>query len=259
MRVSPEAEERVWIFGVNAVWEKLRAAPEEIDEIVIASGERGPRLRALEERAKSLGLQVRRMEAAALRSLAGAAQHQGVVAKVLSFRYFPFDNLLRDLSGRSEATVLAVDSVADPRNLGALLRTAEAAGVEHVVIPTDRAVGVTPAVIKTSAGAAHYLKICRVTNLRRALGLLKRIGCWVVALDPGAAVSVYQQALPEKMALVVGAEGKGIRPLVLRECDFTVSIPMRGQVQSLNVAVAAGVALYEAVRQRTKGGEQRGG
>jgi 23S rRNA (guanosine2251-2'-O)-methyltransferase len=133
------------------------------------------------------------------------------------------------------------------------LRSAEGAGVHHVVIPKDRSVSVTPVVVKTSAGASNYLKIYRVSNLSRAVQALKEAGCWIAGLDAGAPECIYDRLYPEKLAIILGSEGRGLRPLIRRECDFLASIPMLGQVASLNVAVAGGIFLYELVRQRRRG------
>jgi 23S rRNA (guanosine2251-2'-O)-methyltransferase len=148
---------------------------------------------------------------------------------------------------------LILDGLTDPRNFGALLRTAEAVGVRHIVIPKDRSVAVTPIVVKASAGAAHHVKIVKVTNLRRTIGILKEYGYWIVGLDAQSRESVYDRQYPSKLALVLGSEGRGVRPVNLRECDFLVSIPMLGKVGSLNVAVAGAVFLYELLRQMRHG------
>jgi 23S rRNA (guanosine2251-2'-O)-methyltransferase len=145
---------------------------------------------------------------------------------------------------------LCLDGLNDPGNFGALLRCAEGVGVHHIVIPKDRSVGVSPTVIKSSAGAAHYLKIYRVANLRRAIRALKEKGYWAVGLAASSPENLYQKVYPEKLVVVLGSEETGIRHLILQECDFRVSIPMYGRIASLNVAVAGGVFLYELVRQK---------
>lgn len=243
-------KESLIIFGVNPVLEKLKGSPREIVEIVLTKGQQRPVLRFIEREARAQGLPVRQLETAALDRLAQGGKHQGVVAKVAPYAYQPFADLLQELPFPSGPDwILVLDGVTDPRNFGALLRTAECVGMRYVVIPQDRSVGVTPTVVKTSAGAAHYLKISRVTNLRRALLALKERGYWVVGLDAAAKESVYGRAYPERLALVLGAEGTGVRPLIRQECDFLVSIPMKGKIVSLNVAVAGGIFLYELIRQ----------
>jgi 23S rRNA (guanosine2251-2'-O)-methyltransferase len=166
--------------------------------------------------------------------------------------------LLRAVDSSPEDQVLILDQLTDPRNFGALLRTAEAVGIRHVVIPKDRAVDVTPIVVKASAGAAHYLKIYKVTNLQRAMAQLKEKGFWFTGLDPQAKTGLYDQIFPEKLGIVLGSEGTGIRPLIRRECDFLVSVPMRGRIASLNVAAAGAVVLYEVFRQKQKIDKDKG-
>jgi len=246
-----DREQNQFIFGVNPVLEKLKVSPRDVMELMIVRGKPRPALRSIEEAAKSQGLPIRYLESGELDRIAGDSKHQGVVAKVDSYSYGQFDSLLQGLpSSAPQDWILCLDGIQDPRNFGALLRCAEGAGIRHVVIPKDRSVGVTPTVIKSSAGAAHYEKIYRVSNLRRAILALKDKGYWVVGLDGRAQESLYEKVYPEKLAVVLGSEGKGIRPLILQECDFVVSIPMRGKIASLNVAVAGGIFLYELLRRK---------
>ncbi len=238
------------LFGINAVVEKLKSSPQEIGEILIASGRQRSALHSIDQQAKRQRLPVRYVDAGVLTRLAKDPGHQGVVAKVAFFSYRPFDDLLQIAStGPGCDPILVLDGVTDPRNLGALLRTAEGAGIRHVVLPKDRAAGVTSTAAKTSAGAIHHLSIYRVVNLRNAIQNLKRIGFWVVGLEAKSR-DLYRRIYPEKLAVVLGSEGSGIRPLIRAECDFLVSIPMYGKIASLNVAVAAGVFLYELARQK---------
>lgn len=244
-------EKARFYFGVNPVAEKLRSSPKEVFEVMmIRSGQPRAALRAIRDEARRQGIPIRDVEPGVLDRLADGGKHQGVVAKVASYAYRSFSDLLQDLSSTpGHDMVLLLDGLTDPRNFGALLRTAEAVGVRHVVIPKDRSVGVTPAVVKTSAGAVHHLRIYRVSNLRQAILSLKQGGYWVVGLDAEAREDLYERIYPEKLLVVLGAEGSGIRPLIRQECDFLVSIPMRGKIASLNVAVAGGVFLYELLRQ----------
>ena len=249
--VVEKNEKSRFYFGVNPVAEKLRSSPQEVFEVMMVRS-RQPReaLRAIDDEARRRGIPVRYVEPGVLDRLADGGRHQGVVAKVASYAYCSFSELLQELSSTlGQDWILLLDGLTDPRNFGALLRSAEAVGVRHVVIPKDRSVGVTPAVVKTSAGAAHYLRIYRVANLRRAILSLKQRGYWVIGLDAAAQEDLYGRIYPEKLLVVLGAEGTGIRPLIRRECDFLVSIPMRGKIASLNVAVAGGIFLYELVRQ----------
>ncbi|HWO40402.1 MAG TPA: 23S rRNA (guanosine(2251)-2'-O)-methyltransferase RlmB [Candidatus Eisenbacteria bacterium] len=239
-----------FIFGVNPVLEKIKAAPHEIDEIVLADKALRPVLREIEKHARDRGIRLAYRPTGVLDRLAGGPKHQGVVAAVRPYAYLSFEALLDGVAGAdAEHRVLALDGVTDPRNLGALLRSAEAFGVRHVVLPKDRSAAISPAVVKASAGAVHHLRVCRVPNLRRALVALKERGFWVVGLDPGASESLFEPTFPERLAIVVGSEGSGIRRLVLESCDFRVAIPMRGKVGSLNVAVAGGIFLYELFRR----------
>jgi len=238
------------IFGINSVHETLIAAPKIVREIIVGDNANHGRLGALVVEARRLGLPVSIRSARELDRLSEGQRHQGIVAIVQPYTYRPFEKLLH-LVADDETTdkILILDGIVDPRNFGALLRTAEAAGVRHIVIPRDRSVEVTPVVIKTSAGAAHHLSIYKVTNLRRALQELKQAGYWTMGLAVGATESLYDRIFPKKLALVLGSEGAGVRPINLKECDFTVSIPMLGKVASLNVGVAGAICLYEIVRQ----------
>jgi 23S rRNA (guanosine2251-2'-O)-methyltransferase len=242
--------ERAFIFGTNPVIEKLKASAHEVSEILILNHPRRPALRSIAAAARQLGIRVNYVSPESLRRLAGGQNHQGVLAKVEAYACLPFAELLERLSlPLGPERVLILDGLTDPRNFGALLRTCEAVGVRHVLIPKDRAVNVTPAVVKTSAGAIHHLSVYKTTNLRRAITALKERGFWVVGLDVQAQAGIYDLVYPKRLAIILGSEGKGVRPLILRECDYLVSIPMLGRIASLNVAVAGAVFLYELLRQ----------
>jgi 23S rRNA (guanosine2251-2'-O)-methyltransferase len=236
------------IFGVNAVMEKLKSSPEQVFEVLVVESRERAGLTAVIEEARRRGLPVRYVHTHKLNALTEGGLHQGVAATAAPYVYSSFTELLEAVRS-APVRILILDGLTDPRNFGALLRSAEGAGVRHVVTPKDRAVGVTPAVIKTSAGAVNYVKIYRVPNLTRALQALKQAGCWIVGLDAAASECVYDRDYPDSLAVVLGAEGEGIRPLVRRQCDFLVSLPMRGKVASLNVSVAGGIFLYELARQ----------
>jgi 23S rRNA (guanosine2251-2'-O)-methyltransferase len=212
-------------------------------------------LRRISREAARLDIRLVTVEPKFLDRLVGKQRHQGVVARIEAYRYLSFAEMLERIAPPSIAErILILDGLTDPRNFGALLRTAEAAGVRHVVIPKDRSVEVTPLVAKASAGAAHHLNISKVTNLRRAISDLKKIGYWVAGLDAGSRESIYGRSYPSRLAIVLGNEGSGVRPINLRECDFLLSIPMVGKVPSLNVSVAGAVFLYELFRQSQKSG-----
>ena len=239
------------VFGINPVQEKLRASPKDVLEILFVEAGDGAALRSIEREAVRHGVRVSRVPVHLLDRLASGQRHQGVIAKIECFHYLSLDKFLERIStGVNSEWILILDGVTDPRNFGALLRTAEAVGIGHVVIPKHRSAEVTPLVVKASSGATFYLNIVKATNLRRALSELKKRGYWIVGLDAKAAKTIYENKYPERLVIVLGSEGKGIRQINLRECDFVVSIPMLGKVASLNVAVAGAVFLYEVLRQR---------
>jgi 23S rRNA (guanosine2251-2'-O)-methyltransferase len=230
------------VYGVNAV-EGLLRTDVRVDRVHVTPGRVGERLAAL---ARRRDIRCDETDRATLDRLAGTPHHQGAVATTAPYRYADLDAV-----GATGRGVLLLDSVQDPRNLGAILRTARAAGVGGVVIPQDRSVGITAVVVAASAGCLFGLPIARVPNLVRAMEAMKSLGYWLVGLVPGADRSLYDLPPIEKPALVVGGEGEGLRQLVRRRADFEVSLPMAPGVESLNVSVATGVALYElCVRPR---------
>lgn len=238
------------VYGIHPVLEKLRAAPGDVIEVLLLPGSRGPALRRVEQTARQEGCRVSDLDARTLDALTGGAKHQGVAARVAPFAYGSFEALLAEPSPAAADCVLFLDGVVDPRNLGGILRTCEAMGVGRIVIPKDRAAGVTGTVIKASAGAVHHLELYRVPNLSRGLLALRDRGYWVVGLDAQAENRACDLVYPEKLAVILGGEERGIRPLIRRSCDYLVSIPMHGQVGSLNVGVAWGMFVYEVARQR---------
>ena len=237
------------IYGINAVSEALKSRRRALQYVAVARERHDARLQKLIEDCKHAGVSVRLMSKQDIERLAGSGGHQGAVAVTSSRQYLDVDALLAKRRGE-HALLVVLDGVEDPHNLGAILRTADAAGVDGVVIPERRAAGVTGAVAKASAGASEHLPVAKVTNIARTLEELKSRNVWTVGLDERAP-QVYD-ALDYKMdcALVLGAEGKGVHDLVRKRCDFLVSIPMLGKVPSLNVSVAGGIVLYEIVRQR---------
>jgi 23S rRNA (guanosine2251-2'-O)-methyltransferase len=234
------------VFGVEPVRELLAAAPGIVRILYLRVGEER-RFAEEAERVRQAGGRVARVGESELSRLAGStARAQGILALVSEYRYESFERVLEE----KPDPLLLVDGVTDPRNLGALLRSAEGAGVGVAVLARDRTVGVTPAVVKSSAGAWIHMRIARCGNVARALEALKGAGYWIAALAPGGNVSLYELDISRPLALVVGSEGKGIREIVKKTADFVVGIPMRGRVQSLNVSVAAAVALFEVARRR---------
>lgn len=225
------------VYGANPVLELLRGG---MPCLRLQLG-RGPREAELRAAASARGVVVQDLDRSALDRLAGSPHHQGAVAITPPFQYVA----LEQLADPASPGILALDGVQDPRNLGAILRTARAAGVGGVVLPRDRSVGITPVVVAAAAGQLFGLRIARVPNLVRALEELKRTGFWPVALLPRVGVDLRAFRSPPRPVLVAGGEGEGLRALVRRTCDFSVSIPMAGGVESLNVSVAVGIALFE--------------
>lgn len=239
------------IFGINAVAEALKARGRSFEWVGVAAERKDLRLQNLIKDCRKLSVPVRFLPRVDLDRMAGTASHQGVVAVTSSKQYNDLDDLIA--AKRSDHALLVVlDGIEDPHNLGAILRTADAAGADGVVIPERRAVGITGTVVKSSAGASEHLPVAKVTNIARTLEDLKAQNIWTVGLDERGAQSYESLDYNMDCAIVLGAEGKGLHDLVARKCDFLVSIPMLGKVPSLNVSVAAGVVLYEVVRQRRK-------
>jgi 23S rRNA (guanosine2251-2'-O)-methyltransferase len=232
-------DDRLVVYGVNAVLELLRHG-ERIDRLHLGDG---PRLTEVRDAATARGVHLEPADRATLDRVAGSPHHQGAVAVTPPFPYASLDVLLAPGCG----SALVLDGVQDPRNLGAILRTARAAGVAGVVLPSDRSARVMSTVAAASAGLLFGVPIVRLPNLVRAIDRLREAGFWTVGLVPDGGTSLYEFSPPSRPALVVGGEGEGLRPLVRRSCDFAVTIPMAPGVESLNVAVAASLALYEVL------------
>ena len=239
------------IYGINAVSEALKARGRAFEWVGVAKERHDLRLQRVVEECRRIGVAVRFVGRPELDRMAGNNAHQGVVAVTSSKQYNELDDVVTAKRGQYSLLVL-LDGIEDPHNLGAILRTADAAGADGVVIPERRAVGVTPVVTKASAGASEHLPIAKVTNIARTVDELKDKNIWVVGLDERGTQTYDSLDYKMDCAIVLGAEGKGVHDLVRKKCDFVVSIPMLGKVPSLNVSVAAGVMLYEVVRQRGK-------
>jgi 23S rRNA (guanosine2251-2'-O)-methyltransferase len=240
------------LYGFHAVGVRLKTAPASVTEVHVDPTRRDQRMQRLVERAREAGATVVDSDDPRLTRLAGTAGHQGVVARVTPLpQTHSLDDLLDAVTG--PPLVLALDGVTDPHNLGACLRVADGAGVHAVVAPKDHAVGINATVAKVASGAADTVPYLMVTNLARTLGELKERGLQVVGTADAAETTLYEADLRGPLALVLGAEGKGLRQLTQRSCDRLVRIPMQGAVESLNVSVAAGVCLFEALRQRGGG------
>jgi 23S rRNA (guanosine2251-2'-O)-methyltransferase len=243
------------VFGVQPVLEALRARTRPVERLMIAEGAHEARLHEIFELARASGIPVRRAPRAELQRLAPWSNHQGVVATIAAARYADAGRLLDSLAARvgTKEPPLAVvlDGVEDPRNLGAIIRTVECAGAHGVFVPERRAAGLTDTVAKAAAGALEYVPVARATNLARLLEELKERGVWTVGTSADASTSYTDWDWTQPCALLLGGEGAGLRRLVRERCDVLVGIPIRGQIESLNVSVAAGIILYEAMRQRT--------
>jgi 23S rRNA (guanosine2251-2'-O)-methyltransferase len=237
------------LFGFHAVGVRLKTAAASVSEVHVDTSRRDQRMRQLVERAQAAGVRVVDSDDARLTQLAGTPRHQGVVARVTPLpQTHSLDDLLDAVDG--PPLLLVLDGVTDPHNLGACLRVADGAGVHAVVAPKDHAVGLNATVAKVASGAAETVPYLMVTNLARTLNELKERDILVVGTSDDAPITLYEADLKGAVALVLGAEGKGLRQLTRRTCDVLVRIPMLGAVESLNVSVAAGVCLYEARRQR---------
>ena len=238
------------LFGFHAVGVRLKTAPASVLEVYVDASRRDARMRQFLDRAREAGVRLIESDGARLAKLSGSLGHQGVAARVQALEAArSLDDLLDSVS--QPPLLLVLDGVTDPHNLGACLRVADGAGAHAVIAPKDHAVGLNATVAKVASGAAETVPYFMVTNLARTLGELKERGIWIIGTSDDAPSTLYQADLKGPVALVLGAEGAGMRQLTRKTCDALVSIPMAGAVESLNVSVASGVCLYEALRQRT--------
>lgn len=239
------------VYGVHTIDAILQRSPQRITHLYLQQGRQDQTIQGLLQFAKSMGLPVETVTKQTLEKWLPKQNHQGIVARCRPMSAYSKADLGQLLDGLTVPPLLLVlDGVQDPHNLGACLRTADAAGVHAVIAPKDHSVGLTPTVCKVAAGAAEAVPFFQVTNLARTLRWLKERGIWLFGTDDSEAVSLYQSDLSGALAIVMGAEGKGLRRLTKEVCDAMLVIPMAGTVSSLNVSVATGVCLYEAVRQR---------
>ena len=244
---SSAATEREIVYGVEPIRELITSAPAAIRVLYVKSGDER-RFASEIDLVRTSGGRVEFADDAGLERLAGpTARHQGIAALMREYEYTPLETILAE----KPDPVVLVDGVTDPRNLGALMRSAEGAGVSALVLARDRTAGITPAAVKSSSGAWIHLKISRCGNVARTIEQFKEAGYWTAALAPGGTTSIYDLDTTRKLAIIVGSEGRGVREIVKKTADFIVNIPMRGKVGSLNVSVAAAVALFEIARHRT--------
>ena len=239
------------LYGFHAVGVRLKTAPSSILELYVDPTRRDARMRQFVERAQEANLRLIEADGVRLARLCGSHGHQGVVARVDALAQAKtLDDLLDQLPAGEVPLLLVLDGVTDPHNLGACLRVADGAGAHALIAPKDHAVGINATVAKVASGAAETVPYFMVTNLARTLNELKERSIWVIGTSDDAPQTLYQADLKGPLALVLGAEGSGMRQLTRKTCDALVSLPMRGAVESLNVSVASGICLYEAMRQR---------
>ena len=243
-----DGSDRNLIYGIGPVLEALRSKARRIEKIIIAEGTREKRLDEIFGLAREAGIRVDRSSREDLSRITGPdATHQGIAAVVSAAEYSTVEEILK---GAGPHLIVVLDGVEDPRNLGAVIRTAECAGADGVVIPDRRAVGLTETASKSSAGATEYLRVAKTTNINRLIDDLKKQNVWVVGTSGDGSMDYTEWDWKQPSALVLGAEGSGLHRLVKENCDVLVKIPMYGKIESLNVSVAAGVVLFEARRQR---------
>lgn len=236
------------IMGRNAVIEALKS-DREIEYIVVGKGAEGS-IKKIFGMAKDKKIPIRRSEKAGLDRMAGNGTHQGVIAQVSDYAYCEIEDILQRAEQRGEdPLVIILDGLEDPHNLGAIMRTAECCGAHGIIIPKRRSVSITETVVKASAGAVEYMLCAKVSNIAQTIDKLKDKGVWIAACDMGGKTH-YTQDLTGSLGLVIGSEGFGISKLVKEKCDFTVSIPMKGKITSLNASNAAAILMYEVERQR---------
>ena len=250
MKGNEEGGGSTLIEGRNEVIEALRSG-RSIDRIYIQDGLHDGKLDTVRREAKKRGLRTDFVERKRLDDMSETGMHQGVIARAAAYAYAKVEDILEmALKKGEDPFIFVLDGIEDPHNLGAMIRTANVCGAHGVIIPKDRAVGLTPTVVRSSAGALNYTPVAKVTNLVRTMDDLKKRGLWFVGADMGGE-SMYEKDLKGPVGIVIGAEGRGLTKLVRDACDFVVSIPVKGEIESLNASVAAGVLAYEVTRQRT--------
>ena len=249
-RPMPQAEADGIIEGRNAVIEALRAGTT-MDKIYLAKGETDKTLGHIASKARAQGIVVVEADRRKLDGMSRTHAHQGVIALAAVREYVSVDDILADAAAKNESPLIVVcDEISDPHNLGAIIRTAYCAGAHGVVIPKRRSAGLTSVVAKTSAGAVSHMKVARVPNIPSLLKDLKKQGVWVFGTAANGTTGLYDADLKGAAAIVIGSEGDGMTRLAAENCDFLVSIPMKGDLNSLNASASAAILLYEAVRQR---------
>jgi len=246
-----ETNKGEWIYGRRPVIEVLRAGRRLVYDIVQTAGKDSAETAEIAMLARDRGLMLKTAKRDELDQLALGGNHQGVAIRTGGFPYVCLEEIIHDLRKDPNGLVLLLDHIEDPQNVGSLLRSADAAGVNGVILPEDRAAGLTPAAVRASAGASEHLRVAKVVNLVRAMRELKEENVWLTGLDMGDDARPYTEVdFTGRAGIVVGAEGQGLGRLVRETCDFVACLPMRGKVESLNAGVAGGIALFEVLRQR---------
>jgi len=241
------------LYGFHPVYEALAAQRRTIYEIYLQYQSPSGRFARLASLSAASGIRIKTAGSSDLRGLTGTAGHQGVAARAEPYPLTPVTDILAAAGAREQPHfLLLLDHILDPQNLGAIIRTALCVGIDGIIMPKDRSAPATPSVSKASAGALEHIRLSRVTNLVQIIERCKKDGIWVMGLDKDAGRSIYDGDMSGSIAIVLGGEQKGLRPLVKKKCDFLVSIPQLGAVDSLNASVAAAVTMYEALRQRRK-------
>ena len=247
---APVEEIEGQLEGRNALNEALKAG-RTIDKVFIASGDTDKGLQRLAAQLKDAGAVIVPVDRRKLDQMSTTHSHQGIIALAAAHEYVSIDDILEEAASRGETPLIVIcDELSDPHNLGAIMRSAECAGAHGVIIPKRRSVGLTATVAKASAGAIEYMKVARVTNINTAIAELKEKGVWVFGTAAEGSIPMYRADLTGPAAIVIGNEGDGMSPLVRKNCDVMVHIPMKGRISSLNASAAASILLYEAVRQR---------
>ncbi len=240
-----------YIEGRNPIIEALKA-DRNIKKILIADRTRNKSINKIIKLAKKMNIQIEYLHRSKLDSISQTQSHQGVIALAEAYKYKTLDYIFNYAKKKNENPfIIILDEIKDPHNLGSIMRTAECAGAHGIIIPKRRAAGVTPVVLKTSAGAIEYLPVVQVSNIANTIDILKEKGLWIYGADMQGEKYYYEQSLKGAIGLVIGSEGKGMRRLVKEKCDFLIKIPMKGRVSSLNASVAASILMYEILKQRS--------
>ena len=236
------------IYGINAAAEAVRAHPERIERILVDRGQRNPRIGEIIAEARKKHIQISFEERAWLDRKVGGERHQGILCHIAEADMLDADEIIA--GAKSPGLLAILDGIEDPHNLGAIIRSAEASGLDGIFIPKNRSAGLSPSAVKASAGAAAHAKLAKITSVAQFIESIKKKGYWIVGLEADAGKPIWETDLTMPTAFILGGEGNGIRRLVKEKCDFLVSLPIHGSVNSFNVSVAAGIAFYEALRQR---------